>query len=284
MKSIIGPLSLFILLSGCKQAGTSPVSASPQIQPGSCAIGKWNNLTGPLNLKISSDFDGDFVPADMVGGLNPIEQMAKAWNDAVSPNMALFTVPFNNTVTTGYNSLNSFRSADTDLGIYKSQTWFSNVSSNALAITQFYGVVKTDSTLGTYIDLTHADIILNYRDFASQFTMDGTALLKYDVPTIILHELGHFLGLCHESYSSSVMAPYYYTTQRSLKTFDVNKIRALYLNNQNYSAFSAKTFSKSNAIANPVGTEVRGIVELNANGKCRHFVNDKLVYEHTQGH
>lgn len=229
---------------------------------------------------MSSEFTNDFTGANLVNGLNPLERMAKVWNDAMAPGTALFQVPFAPTASTGYPALSSFRSTDNDLGIYKSYTWFSNVSSSALAITQFYGVVRSDASLGTYIDLTHADIIVNYRDFASELTMTGNPLMDYDLPTIILHEMGHFLGLCHENVSNSIMAPYYFTTQQTLKTFDVSKIRALYLNNQNYSAFSAKGSSKSNAITSPVGTEVRGVVELNANGHCRHFIDGKLIYEH----
>lgn len=281
MKSLSG-LTLFTLLvlSSCKQSGNeSQSSGTPSIRPGVCTIGKWTNLSSPLNLKISSEFNSDFSNADLVAGLNPLEQMAKAWNDSVSPGMTLFQLPFGVTNTTGSSSLTNFR--DGELGVYKSYDWFSNVSSNALAITQFYGIVRASGSLGTYIDLTHADIIINYRDFGSDFTMTGNPMISYDLPTIVLHEMGHFLGLCHELVSyDSVMAPYYFSTQRTLKALDVNRIKALYLNNQNDNITSFKNSNKSNAIPNPVGTEVKGIVELSADGHCRHFINDKLVYEH----
>lgn len=278
MKSILG-CTLFTLcfLASCKQGGTETSVVAP-VSRGSCTIGKWSNLSTPLNLKMSAEFTNDFSGADLVGGLNPLEQMAKAWNDAVSPSGALLKVPFSVASTDGNSPLANFR--DGELGIYKSHTWFPNVSRDALAITQFYGIVRSDGSLGTYIDLTHADIIVNYRDFSSDFTMTGNPMIDYDLPTVVLHEMGHFLGLCHENASNSIMAPYYFTTQRSLKTFDVNKIRALYLNNQNYNAFTTKTSTKSSAIENPVGTEVKGIVELSSNGHCRHFINGKLVYEH----
>lgn len=266
---------LFAALLSCKkqESGSQSSSAAPNFTGGSCNIGKWP--ASPVALKMSSEFTTDYTNADLVGGLNPLEQMGKVWNDAVTPTTTLLTTPFTATAVTGYNSLSSFR--DSEFGIYKSHTWFPGVSSGALAITQFFGIVRSSGTLGTYIELTHADIIFNYRDYAGDFSFSGNPF-DYDVPTILLHEMGHFLGLCHESNQTSVMAPYYVSTQRTLKTFDTNKIRGLYLNNQNISAISTKT--QANAISAPAGTEVKGIVELNTDGNCRHLIDGKLVYEH----
>jgi hypothetical protein len=267
------------LLSSCKQesSGNQNSSATPNFQAGSCNIGKWSNSALPLNLKMSPEIDNEFTNADLVNNLNPIEQTAKVWNDAVSPTKTLFQLPFELSSGNGSTSLNTFR--DGDLGVYKSSTWFSNISANALAITQFYGILRSDGSLGTYIDLTHADIILNYRDFGSRLKYNGNSFFDYDVPTILLHEMGHFLGLCHESNNSSIMAPYYSSTQRSLRTFDTNKIKALYVNNQNYGVSKMNT---TNAITAPVGTEVKGVIELHADGICKHFINGKLTYQHTQ--
>ncbi len=278
MRNFIGIALLTLFITSCKpssSSGTQSSSARPNILPGSCTIGKWTNLSTPLNLKMSSEFSGDFTNADLVNGLNPLEQMAKVWNDAVTPTITLFQVPFAIAATTGSSSLGGFR--DNELGIYKSHTWFPEVSSGALAITQYYGILRNDPTLGNYVDLTHADIIVNYRDFGSQFSMNGNSIISYDLPTVLVHEMGHFLGLCHENNYSSIMAPYYVSTQRALKTFDTNKIRSLYLNNQNYlGAIQAR----QSALSAPEGTPVKGIVELNANGKCRHYLNGKLTYEH----
>lgn len=273
--------TLFLLLS-CKQSGSeSTSSGAPKIEPGTCAIGKWSGLSNstPLILKMSDEFKADFSDADLVDGLNPLEQMAKAWNTAVAPTTTLFKLPFPAATAIASTSLSTFR--DGELGIYKSHQWFAGVSSNALAITQFYGIVRSDGSLGTFIDLTHADIIVNYHNFSSDFTMTANPQFSFDLPTILLHEMGHLLGLCHESYANSIMDPHYFTTQRSLKSFDTNKIKALYLNNQNYSPFS-KSSSKMNAITHPVGTEIKGIVELSANGRCRHFINGQLTYEHDE--
>jgi len=265
-------------LSSCKQQVTE--TQSTQAVPGlngSCNIGKWNSSNLPLNLKISPELVQDFTDSGITG-TNPIEQMAQVWNNAV-PSIPLFTIPLGTAASNGSSTLSGFH--DNELGIYKSENWFSSVSTNALAITQFYGTVTSDGSLGTYINLTHADIILNYQNFANDLTYTGHAY-DYDIPTIVLHEMGHFLGLCHENTATSVMAPYYVTAQRSLKTFDVAKINALYVNNQNYSSAFTAASNNINALTTPVGSTVKGIVELNANGICKHYINGKLIYQHIQ--
>ena len=271
-------------LSSCQEKTTT---ATPAIGAGTmnkCIIGRWSDSALPLNLKMSSDFTGDYSAVNLVGGLNPLEQMAKVWNDVI-PSKPLMTTPFSNAGVTGYTSTTAFR--DGEIGIYKSQTWFANVTSDALAITQFYGVVTSSPTLGQYINLTHADIIVNYRDYGSRMSMVDNPMFEYDVPTIVLHEMGHLLGLCHETSKPSIMMPRYVTTQHSLQNFDKNIIKNLYIDNAISSAITAKSATKTNSaldtnqVSFPDGTEVKGIIELHASGKCIHYMNGKKVYEHT---
>lgn len=278
MKVLYFILISTFLFNSCKQvsSGSSSQAASPNFQSGSCNIGKWNSGNLPLTISLSPDFASDFTNADLVGGLNPIEQMAKVWNDPLASSLSLFRLPFGTSSNRGSSSLSAYR--DSEFGIYKSYNWFSTVSPNALAITQFYGVMKSSPSLGSYIDLTHADIILNYRDFGTQFSYNGNSFIDYNIPTVILHEMGHFLGLCHENTSPSIMAPYYLSTQKTLKTFDTNKIRALYINDQNISAKMIGAIPK--VLNAPVGEEVQGVIELNANGICKHYINGKLVHQH----
>jgi Matrixin len=280
MKVILYIALCSFFFNSCKQQVTETQStqATPVLN-GSCNIGKWSSSKLPLALKISPELVQDFNDSG-IGGTNSIELMARVWNNAV-PSIPLFNVPLGTAASNGSSTLSGFH--DNELGIYKSDSWFSNVSPNALAITQFYGTVTSDGSLGTYIDLTHADIILNYHNFTSaDLTYTGSAF-DYDIPTIVLHEMGHFLGLCHENSATSVMAPYYFTTQRTLKAFDTSKISALYLNNQNY-AFSAFTAASNNinALTTPIGSTVKGIVELNSNGICKHYINGKLIFQHIQ--
>ena len=270
MKSLTKLLSISTLLAftiyGCKQ--TKTVTQSALNLPSSCIIGKWSNSSLPLNLKMAPEFAGDFTAADYdVNSLNSLEQMAKKWNTAAT--RTLITVPFGAATAnaTTFTSTSSFR--DSEIGIYKSPNWFNNVSSSALAITQFFGVVASSPGLGQYIELTHADIIANYRDYNLRFTMPNNPMVEFDVPTVILHEMGHLLGLCHETKKPSIMAPYYLTVQRSLQAYDADLIKDIYVDG----TISAN--SNSNAISEPDGTVVRGIIELHKDGRCIHSVNGK---------
>nr|BDT28777.1 matrixin family metalloprotease [Bacteriovorax sp. HI3] len=268
-------LSLFTLLfAACKKQTTTSQSALGS-SGSACLIGKWSDSSLPLTLKMSSDFSGDITAGMMVGGLNPLEQMAKVWNDAVGGSKTLITVPFPITNNSGYSTTSAFR--DSEIGIYKSPQWFSNVQTNVIAITQYYGVVTSSAGLGQYVQLTHADIIVNYRDYASDLVMANAMYqVDMDLPTVVLHEMGHLLGLCHESTKPSIMAPYYSTTQRTVQNFDRTRIQDIYINNY----ISGLSANSTNAISVPEGTEVKGMIELHKDGTCAHYENGKKVYEH----
>ncbi len=267
MRFSIGLLILLSFVVSCKpQSSSTQMSAAPKLS-GSCTIGKWTSLGSlPLDLKVSTDFSNSDISA--------IEGVAGEWNGAI-PGKSFFTVPMNRIGTNSNVDVAIFR--DNTLGIYKSANWFPDVSAQALAITQFYGYVRTDPSLGNYIDLTHADIIVNYRDYGTLLTSQIATSLPYDLPTIVIHEMGHFLGLCHETTHQSIMQPYYNTTQRVLMAYDKTKINDLYTNNYVTPIFAKST---ANAFTAPTGTPIRGVIELRKNGRCMHYINGKLVYKH----
>lgn len=272
---------LFAAIISCKKQETTSSSNQGGGTPsftGSCSVGRWPSSRRPISLKISSDLNNEMNAAHFVGGLSPLEQMAKVWNDSISGNI-FFNVPFPLSANTGYGDLDSFQ--DGQMGIYRSDAWFSDVSSGALAITQYYGYLRSSNTLGSYVELTEADIIINNRNFNGDFTYDAIpysqdGIFKWDLPTVVLHEMGHFLGMCHDSGHSSVMKPYYGKTRKSLYSFDVTKITDLYVNNVNTLA----GYSNLSAVTAADGTFVRGRTELMKNGECIHFINGKEVYRH----
>jgi hypothetical protein len=259
------------VLVSCKKETTTRSVASLN-GGGKCLIGRWPNAALPLTIKMSSEFTGDYNNSHLVAGLNPLEQMAQVWNNSVAP-QTLITVPFTATAATGFASTNSFN--DGEIGIYKSHAWFANVSSSALAITQFYGNIQETAGLGRHIGLTHADIIVNYKDYGSRITMTNHPMFEFDLPTIMLHELGHLLGMCHETVEDSIMAPYYISTRRSLEAYDIEHVNDIYVDG----VISGLTVN-TNALSAPVGSKVSGVIELHSDGKCVHYMNGKKTAEH----
>jgi hypothetical protein len=61
------------------------------------------------------------------------------------------------------------------------------------------------------------------------FRATDAAVVRYDLQTTLLHELGHAIGLGHSEVGAAVMHPYYWSTKRQLSADDVDSVRSLYL-------------------------------------------------------
>lgn len=238
---------------------------------------RWNSsfLVSGLNVKISEDFRNEFVAGDYdSSGKDPIEQMMHQWNLADS--RTYFSLSAETTTNKNYSSLSQYQ--DGELGIYKSYSWFSDVSSDALAITQFFAIRRNAGSPSEYLELTHADIIVNYRDH--DFSLNIFSGIDYDLPSVLIHELGHFIGLQHADYfTNSVMQPYLGMRDafRSLYPSDISTLGNLYNGASSLTASSGvqgltKSSSKDEAVS--------GYFELRANGKCRHYIEHNFVGEH----
>ena len=77
---------------------------------------------------------------------------------------------------------------------------------------------------GTILGDAHFDV---YRDWVDDPT-DTNADLDFDLPTVLLHEFGHSLGLGHSNRRGAVMYPSYSGARRSLSGDDRKGIQALY--------------------------------------------------------
>jgi hypothetical protein len=267
LNSIFTSLSLALSLvtfSSClKEKAVNKVSRSPgssnPISPDTPVRWGTSALSSGLDLKIHSDFSAD---------VSEIEQQMTDWNNSTS-SFTFFRVTANTASKTISNDLNSYN--DSELGIYKKQApWFSNVSNQALAITQYFGIQRNG-----FIEIIHADIIVNEDNF--NFSNDANDNANYHLPSVILHELGHFIGLPHESDFSiqSVMSPFLGSTDSFSGIFsrDVSAARSL------YSVSSLSTLSMISP--NPdYGQPVHGIIELRSNGNCVHKVDNKVVHTH----
>lgn len=212
----------------------------------------------PLQMKISEDFTT--MESD------DIKTASSSWKSSTDSNTELFD--HSSTTSRDPSDLDSYM--DQEMGVYKIEDWPSDLPSSALAITQIFGVRRNVGKSNEYIQIQHADILMNYDNF--NFTGD------YDFETVILHEMGHFLGLYHDnsSRSESVMYPSIatYTTNRTPKSNDVSKLKSLY-NLSSASSVAAAFTARSRQPASAAGEPVVVIFELRADGSEKMTIQNR---------
>lgn len=235
----------FIVLFGCQpteeSADLSPnttTKSSASVEPT-----KWSSIDAfPLKINFGSDFN-------QIEN-NALESATSSWNSLNLNAITYFETGKSNFSTR--NNLDEFK--DGELGIYKIYNWPDDMPGTALAVTQIFG--KRSS--GGFIKIDHADILINYDFF--DFSADDSSW-GYDLETVVVHELGHLLGLYHENTSAdhSVMYPTIsrYRFNRTPHEHDAENLSEKY----------PLTISKS-VIAEATSTdeEVVLVLELHADG------------------
>jgi predicted Zn-dependent protease len=171
---------------------------------------RWDKSRLPLKLSLSSNFDDDEI--------NAINDMADNWNQTYEKDF--FQV---NAIHTAKTSVNPDNLNDSTMGIYKLAVWPDEFPRSALAVTQLFGEEKNGKVV-----IGHADILINYEHY--NFTTDYS--FGYDLATVVLHEMGHYLGLKHFKghRDDSVMYPSItrFTDKRSPTVSDEETISSLY--------------------------------------------------------
>jgi hypothetical protein len=219
------------------------------------------NNAFPLTLKM----DESFSEAEQIA----IQDSGNAWEDG--SHFDFFEIEEQ---TNDKSSVNLDKFNDSVLAIYKSTDWNKQLPSTALAVTQILGNKKSNSS-GSIIEIYHADIIVNYKNFS--FTTDYED--GYDLQTVIVHEMGHFLGLYHTQTSTddSVMYPSIgrFTVNREPKPKDNQDIQKKYGLGK-----YANQATREHDVHYDTSESVILIHELHVDGTCRHYENGKFTHKH----
>ena len=143
--------------------------------------------------------------ADCTGEGAAVQAAAETWNAAGAD----FAFSYSGTTTaTGY-SLNGINEI----------LWTNLGSGGPLARAVWWSYTHSG-------EIIEADIEFN--DYYLWSTATSTPSGRYDVQTVALHELGHWLSLEHSADQEAIMYAYYMGTQRTLHADDIAGIRHIY--------------------------------------------------------
>lgn len=204
---------LILLLCGC---GLN-IDKIIKVESNNTELSKWNlgNSPFPLNMQISTDFTS--------AESTIIKNAANSWADTINSDINFFTNDQNtNPLDNNFESYN-----DNVIGIYKIYEWPESASQTSLAVAQVFGRRVNIGTKYEYIEIVHADILINYDPKFGYYNSGN-----YDLESIVLHEMGHVLGLPHfgENETDSVMYPTIHQNQfkRTPTLNDTNNLKILY--------------------------------------------------------
>ncbi len=245
-------------------------------------------LSSPLRVGTSDAIRTYFDPGDEDGeGHEPDIQMMKRWNEVIG-GLQFFAIPSPNTnpeIANREYPLHENYLEDGEFGIYLHNTWFDSIPNSVLAITVYSGYRRQAGTQEEWIEIVHADIVANNQHTFSNDPNDGNT---YHLPSVLLHELGHLIGLVHQlDGRPAVMAPSLSASESYSTPYlaDNQALQSIYASTTALFAPDSKgarplSPKSSTGLSGP-GIPVRGWIELHSDGTCRHYQDQQLVREHS---
>jgi hypothetical protein len=269
-------IPFLLITKACNPAKT----VESEVTPGSInaqAPYLWEATAFPRDIRISNSF----TTTDEVTNLRA---MSGAWETAVENKKNFFTdtnrTPEVDSASLSLDSLGN----DGVNGIYKITHWPLELSSGALAVTQLFGRRFNISKSNEYVRIEHGDILINDDIYDFRTGDTGTAG-TYDLRTVVLHEMGHYLGLSHK-YGNTVMVPSVSSTSvnRAPTSIDAYDIASKYGISIGSSGSQMVTSPLSSPTYQPEdgdeGQKIKIMIELRADGQCVHKENGIVTRTH----
>jgi hypothetical protein len=175
---------------------------------------------------------------------------------------------------------------DNVMGVYKTTSWPDGLPTSALAVTQIFGRRYNTGSASEFVNIEHADILVNYEIFNFDTADAGSG---YDLRTVVLHEMGHFLGLQHNTSvprAQSIMYPSISSTEfkRFPLQVDINDMANKYsiaMGGGGGGAIAAMSATDAHVVDESKPHEaIKILIELHADGSCIHKVNGAPVGRH----
>lgn len=177
---------------------------------------RWHENDFPIPLKISDSFDNQ--------SKSLILDAMNEWDNAANIN---FFAPIQTTPNLNFTSIIDYYDKDKSVqGIYLGTIKMDEIGFNTLAATQVFYIRNRDNPYHPYNQIIHVDIILN--GYYYEFSNDRIDETTYYLMRLVLHELGHVLGIGHTNVG--IMYPYLSTDdkQETLTTSDIELVNSKY--------------------------------------------------------
>jgi hypothetical protein len=264
----------FILLSACVP--------SKVVEP-KATVGKinveapymWSSSAFPTTLLISDQFDTDEVAN--------IQEMSAAWDTAVENKKEFIKHGSSKTAEVSSPDLSLDKLGDDGvIGIYKITNWPNSLPGSALAVTQIFGRRFNTGSSNEYVRIEHADILINnhlYVFRTGNTYVSGT----FDFRTVLLHEMGHFLGMPHKSGSTVMVSTIGESTKNQIPTnIDRADLASKYNITLGSGGGSSMVAARENYSPNQgdTGQKIKILIELMADGECVHKVDGAISKRH----
>lgn len=270
---ILWVLPLVSTLVSCVPSSTKSTSSGAA---SASAPYLWSDKNFPKTLQISNAFGAPET--------QNFQDMSTAWKTALEDKVTFFSYGATTPELTNTSvSLDSLR--DSVLGIYKTTVWPASLSGTALAVTQIFGMRYNVGESDEFVNIIHADILINYNYYTFDTANTGAG---FDLRTVVLHEMGHFLGLQHKDSSSNRNASVMYPSidaseaKRAPYAIDISDMASKYgiTLSSGGGHISTGTSPVYQVKEGDVGTEEKLQIELHAHGECIHRLNGEIISRH----